>query len=159
RRTGARASRRVARRDAGPRVGDPGGRELVRPVVARRQLWPTALRVDGIDPPTSAAHRQRRARQRPRHVVDGARGHRRGAARIAPRPVAREIDQRYAIAVPMLIIGHENDLIPPFSDAENLAQQIPNARLVQAHSMFELRLKPERLTSEITRFLESVSAE
>jgi len=59
----------------------------------------------------------------------------------------------------MLIIGHENDLIPPFSDAENLAQQIPNARLVQAHSMFELRLKPERLTSEITRFLESVSAE
>src|SRR5262249_14434375 len=61
-----------------------------------------------------------------------------------------------AIAVPMLIIGHENDLIHPFSDAENLAQQIPNARLVQAHSMFELRLKPERLTGEITRFLSRV---
>jgi hypothetical protein len=56
-------------------------------------------------------------------------------------------------------IGHEIDLIHPFSDAENLAQQIPNARLVQAHSMFELRLKPERLTSEITRFLEKAIAE
>ena len=71
-------------------------------------------------------------------------------------PVAPEIEQRRAIAVPMLIIGHENDLIHPFSDAENLAQQIPNARLVQAQSMFELRLKPGRLTGEITRFLASV---
>jgi pimeloyl-ACP methyl ester carboxylesterase len=74
-------------------------------------------------------------------------------------PVAPEIEQRCAIAVPMLIIGHDNDLIHPFSDAENLAQQIPNARLVQARSMFELRLKPERLTSEITRFLARVAAD
>jgi pimeloyl-ACP methyl ester carboxylesterase len=74
-------------------------------------------------------------------------------------PVAPEIEQRRAIAVPALIIGHENDLIHPFSDAENLAQQLPNARLVQAGSMFELRLKPERLTGEITRFLDRVLAQ
>src|SRR5262249_1250489 len=74
-------------------------------------------------------------------------------------PVAPEIEQRRAIAVPTLIVGHDNDLIHPFSDAENLAQQIPNARLVQARSMFELRLPPARLTGEITRFLDAVFTE
>ncbi|HXJ35572.1 MAG TPA: alpha/beta hydrolase [Candidatus Eisenbacteria bacterium] len=71
-------------------------------------------------------------------------------------PVAPEIEERRAITAPTLIIGHENDLIHPFSDAENLAQQIPGARLVQARSMFELRLAPERLTREIVRFLDDV---
>lgn len=71
-------------------------------------------------------------------------------------PVAPEIEERRAISAPTLIIGHENDLIHPFSDAENLAQQIPAARLVQAQSMFELRLAPERLTGEIVRFLDEV---
>ena len=71
-------------------------------------------------------------------------------------PVAPEIEERRAIAAPTLIIGHENDLIHPFSDAENLADQIPDARLVHARSMFELRLDPERLTREIVRFLDEV---
>jgi pimeloyl-ACP methyl ester carboxylesterase len=74
-------------------------------------------------------------------------------------PVAPEIEQRRAIQVPMLIIGHENDLIHPFSDAENLAQQTPNARLVQADSMYELRWKPERLTQEIVRFVADAFSE
>jgi pimeloyl-ACP methyl ester carboxylesterase len=69
-------------------------------------------------------------------------------------PVAPEIEDRRAISVPTLIIGHKQDLIHPFSDAENLADQIPRARLVQARSMVELRLFPERLTQEITRFLD-----
>jgi pimeloyl-ACP methyl ester carboxylesterase len=69
-------------------------------------------------------------------------------------PVAPEIEERRAIAAPTLIIGHENDLIHPFSDAENLAQQLPHARLVQAQSMVELRLRPERLTREIVHFLD-----
>jgi pimeloyl-ACP methyl ester carboxylesterase len=71
-------------------------------------------------------------------------------------PVAPEIEERCAIAAPTLIIGHEHDLIHPFSDAENLAQQIPDARLVHARSMFELRLAPERLTGEIVGFLDEV---
>ena len=74
-------------------------------------------------------------------------------------PIAPEIEQRRAIGVPTLIIGHENDLIHPFSDAENLAQQIPNARLIEATSMFELRLRPERLTQEIVRFLDEALPE
>jgi len=71
-------------------------------------------------------------------------------------PVVPEIEERCAIAAPTLIIGHEHDLIHPFSDAENLAQQVPNARLVHAQSIFELRLSPERLTLEIVRFLDDV---
>jgi pimeloyl-ACP methyl ester carboxylesterase len=74
-------------------------------------------------------------------------------------PVAPDIEQRRAIRAPTLVIGHENDLIHPFNDAENLAQQVPGARLVQARSMFELRLRPERLTREIVRFLDDVSGE
>jgi pimeloyl-ACP methyl ester carboxylesterase len=73
-------------------------------------------------------------------------------------PVAPELEERMAIAVPTLIIGHEHDLIHPFSDAENLAEQIPHARLVEARSMFELRLFPERLTREITQFLNEAFA-
>lgn len=73
-------------------------------------------------------------------------------------PVAPEIEERRAIAAPTLIIGHEHDLIHPFSDAENLAEQVPNARLVEARSMFELRLSPERLTREIVRFLDEAFA-
>jgi pimeloyl-ACP methyl ester carboxylesterase len=71
-------------------------------------------------------------------------------------PVAPEIEQRRAIVAPTLVIGHENDLLHPFSDAENLAAQLPNARLLSARSMVELRLMPARLTREIVRFLDEV---
>jgi hypothetical protein len=47
-------------------------------------------------------------------------------------PVAPEIEERRAIPAPALIIGHANDLIHPFNDAENLAEQLPNARLIEA---------------------------
>ena len=73
-------------------------------------------------------------------------------------PVAPDIEERRAIIAPTLIIGHENDLIHPFNDAENLAQQIPGARLVQARSMFELRLTPNGSLGEIVRFLDEVCA-
>jgi hypothetical protein len=36
-----------------------------------------------------------------------------------------------------------------------LVRELPNARLVEASSILELRLTPERLTSEIVAFVES----
>ena len=48
-----------------------------------------------------------------------------------------------------LVIGHYRDPIHPFSDSDMLVRELPNARLVQASSILELRLTPERLTSEI----------
>ena len=61
-------------------------------------------------------------------------------------PIAPTVDQRAAMDVPALVIGHRVDRIHPFHDAEQLARRLPNGRLVQASSILELRMHPERLT-------------
>ena len=71
-------------------------------------------------------------------------------------PVAPTADDRRAIAAPTLVLGHGNDFIHPYSDAEGLAAQIPAARLERATSPFELRLHPDRLTGVISDFLHDV---
>lgn len=71
-------------------------------------------------------------------------------------PTAPPYEHRREIAAPTLIIGHQHDAIHPFNDATNLAEQLPNAELVRARSVFELRLRPTRLTAEITDFLDRV---
>lgn len=71
-------------------------------------------------------------------------------------PVAPTVEQRRSIVAPALIVAHHNDLIHPFDDAENLAAQLPNARLVRSWSSLELRLVPGRLTSEIAAFVDGV---
>jgi hypothetical protein len=55
---------------------------------------------------------------------------------------------------PALVIGHGRDPIHPFSDAGMLASELPDARLVHAHSVLELRVHPERLTREIADFID-----
>ncbi len=51
-----------------------------------------------------------------------------------------------------LVIGHPNDPVHPFADAGELVEELPNARLLEAESILELRLKPKRLTAEIAGF-------
>jgi pimeloyl-ACP methyl ester carboxylesterase len=68
-------------------------------------------------------------------------------------PTVPTVEERRGIRAPTLVLGHRADLIHPFSDAEALARQIPGARLVQARSIVELRLRPRRLLDEIDRFL------
>ena len=53
-----------------------------------------------------------------------------------------------------LVIGHPRDPVHPFSDADELARELRNARLVDANSIVELRLAPDRLTNEIARFVD-----
>jgi pimeloyl-ACP methyl ester carboxylesterase len=53
-----------------------------------------------------------------------------------------------------LVIGHYRDPIHPFSDSDMLVRELPNARLVEASSILELRLTPERLTSGIVAFVD-----
>ena len=69
-------------------------------------------------------------------------------------PIAPTVDQRAAMDVPALVIGHQVDRIHPFHDAEQLARRLPQGRLVQANSVLELRVNPERLTDEIAGFLD-----
>jgi pimeloyl-ACP methyl ester carboxylesterase len=63
--------------------------------------------------------------------------------------------ERAEITTPSLVIGHPRDPIHPFSDADELARELRNARLVDANSILELRIAPERLTNEIARFVDS----
>jgi pimeloyl-ACP methyl ester carboxylesterase len=73
-------------------------------------------------------------------------------------PVVPTTEQREGIGVPALVLAHTHDLIHPFNDARNLAEQLPAARLVRAHSPLELRLRPERLTRELGEFLAELRA-
>jgi len=69
-------------------------------------------------------------------------------------PIAPTQEQRSRIVAPTLLLAHGNDLVHPFDDAAALAEQLPNASLVRAHSPLELRLRPKRLTDEIAYFLD-----
>ena len=62
--------------------------------------------------------------------------------------------ERRTFETPALVIGHEHDIVHPFSDAGMLAEELPNARLLKASSILELRLAPERLTGEIAGFID-----
>jgi pimeloyl-ACP methyl ester carboxylesterase len=73
-------------------------------------------------------------------------------------PVTPTHEDRLAIEAPTLVIGHRIDVIHPFTDADHLARQLPHARLVEARSIVELRVSPERLTAEIGSFLDEVWA-
>jgi pimeloyl-ACP methyl ester carboxylesterase len=62
--------------------------------------------------------------------------------------------ERCRFQTPALIIGHPGDPVHPFSDAGMLASELPNARLINAHSILELRVNPARLTNRIAAFVD-----
>jgi pimeloyl-ACP methyl ester carboxylesterase len=118
-------------------VGEPAMRALAlaaRAVPRRRLPWQLDILLDLIrqDPAPSAA------------LVQGL-----FFGRIAPpRELRRQMKTR------ALVIGHQHDLIHPFSDAGELAAELPDARLLQASSLIELRVAPGRLSREIAGFLD-----
>ena len=67
-------------------------------------------------------------------------------------------EERQELRQPALVIGHPNDPLHPFSDADLLVEEMPNARLIDANSILEWRLTPERLTNELALFLDDVYA-
>ncbi len=70
-------------------------------------------------------------------------------------PIAPTVDQRAAMDVPALVIGHKVDHVHPFHDAQQLARRLPRGQLIQASSVLELRVHPERLTEEINGLLDT----
>ncbi len=118
-------------------AGEPAMRALARAarLIPRRRLpWQADILLDWIrqDPEPSAA------------VLQGL-----FFGRTAP---PRE--ERRAMQTPALVIGHQYDLIHPFSDAGMLVSELPNGRLLEASSLIELRVAPRRLTDEIAGFVE-----
>jgi pimeloyl-ACP methyl ester carboxylesterase len=72
--------------------------------------------------------------------------------------VAPDHDERCTLQAPALIIGHPRDPVHPFSDAGMLASELPHGRLIDAHSVLELRVRPRRLTAEIGAFVDDCRA-
>jgi pimeloyl-ACP methyl ester carboxylesterase len=68
-------------------------------------------------------------------------------------PVVPSERQRRALAMPALVLGHANDKLHEFRDAHVLSSELPNARLLEARHILELRTRPERLWPEISSFL------
>ena len=62
--------------------------------------------------------------------------------------------ERSGIETPALVIGHQRDPIHPFSDSGMLLGELSRSRLLEASSILELRLNPERLTGEIASFVD-----
>jgi len=72
-------------------------------------------------------------------------------------PLVPPLSMRRAIAVPTLVIGHAGDKLHGYRDSEALARQIPNARLLPARHILEMRVHPERVWPEIRSFLQEVA--
>jgi pimeloyl-ACP methyl ester carboxylesterase len=118
-------------------VGEPAMRALARVtrlIPERRVPWAANVLLDTVrqDPAPSAA------------VLQGI-----FAGRTAPHR-----SERCTFTAPALVIGHHRDPVHPFSDAGLLADELPNARLLEASSILELRVAPDRLTGEIAEFIE-----
>jgi pimeloyl-ACP methyl ester carboxylesterase len=118
-------------------VGEPMMKalsRLSRLVPERRVPWVANVLLDTVrqDPEPSAA------------VLQGL-----FSGRTAPHR-----SERRTFAAPALVIGHHRDPVHPFSDAGLLAEELPDATLVEASSILELRVAPDRLTDEIARFID-----
>jgi pimeloyl-ACP methyl ester carboxylesterase len=70
--------------------------------------------------------------------------------------VAPSSKLRRRIEAPAMIVGHRRDPIHPWADATLLADEMPRARFVEARSIVEWRLFPERLNREAIAFLDEV---
>lgn len=61
--------------------------------------------------------------------------------------------ERRRIEAEALVVGHPSDPIHPFSDSDELVEEMRNARLIDANSILEWRFNPERLNAELAAFL------
>jgi pimeloyl-ACP methyl ester carboxylesterase len=68
--------------------------------------------------------------------------------------IAPHRSERRTLQTETLVIGHRRDPLHPLSDAGMLAEELPNARLLEASSIIELRIAPRRLTGEIAAFID-----
>jgi len=67
-------------------------------------------------------------------------------------------EERELIGLPALVIGHPADPLHPFTDSDMLVEEMTQARLVNAESIFEWRLNPGRLDGELAAFIDETYA-
>lgn len=71
-------------------------------------------------------------------------------------PVVPAASQRRKLTMPTLVIGHRGDWLHAHQDAVALANEMPNARLLETRWIGELRFTPDRLWPEVEAFLHDV---
>jgi pimeloyl-ACP methyl ester carboxylesterase len=74
-------------------------------------------------------------------------------------PVVPSLRRRRHIQAPTLVIGHARDPLHDMADAKALKRQLPNAQILVARSVMELRTKPERLMPQILEFMRGLPTE
>lgn len=67
--------------------------------------------------------------------------------------------ERATLTDPALVVGHPSDPLHPFSDAGMLVEEMRNAQLLNASSILEWRLTPDRLNDELDEFLRGAFAQ
>jgi pimeloyl-ACP methyl ester carboxylesterase len=67
-------------------------------------------------------------------------------------------EERQRLRMPALVVGHPADPLHPFSDADMVAEEMANARLVDANSILEWRINPSRLDNELSEFMKQVAS-
>lgn len=73
-------------------------------------------------------------------------------------PIVPSLRRRRHVHQPVLVIGHAGDPMHALADARAMRRHMPNADVVVARSILELRTKPERLRPRILEFLRGVQA-
>ena len=106
-------------------------RKLPRPHQLRREWLTSIMNTLSLDPAVVAA------------ILHG----------VLVGPIVPSERQRLKLNMPALVIGHTGDRLHEFRDAHVLSEQLPNARLLEARHILELRTRPDRLWPEISRFL------
>ncbi len=71
---------------------------------------------------------------------------------------APPVEERREIQAPSLVIAHTHDPLHPLADAEALAGELPDARLLRARSILEMRFSPDRLAAQMADFLDETWA-
>lgn len=74
-------------------------------------------------------------------------------------PIVPSMRQRKLVHQPALVIGHTGDPMHALADARAMRRYMPNAEVLVARSILELRTKPERLRPKILDFLQNLPRE
>lgn len=109
-------------------------RRLPRPHELQREWLASLMNTLSLDPPVVAA------------ILHG----------VLVGPIVPSERQRRNLRMPALVVGHTGDKLHEFRDAHVLSEQLPNARLLEARHVLELRTSPGRLWPDIAAFLNQV---
>ncbi|NGY04044.1 alpha/beta fold hydrolase [Solimonas terrae] len=74
-------------------------------------------------------------------------------------PIVPSQRRRRHVQQPTLVIGHAGDPLHALADARALRRHMPNAEVLVARSLIELRTRPERLRPDILAFLHRVRSD